>query len=84
MGWVSNFLSKAVLGGFVLGFAIGIIIDQSQKLLGITAVSGTYVEELIETIKELPDTNLWTLGVGATSLIALLLMRRYLPSGRGR
>ena len=79
MGWVSNFLSKAVLGGFVLGFSLGIIIDQSQKLLGIPAVSGTYVEELIKTIKEIPDTNLWTLGVGATSLIALLLMRRYLP-----
>jgi sulfate permease, SulP family len=40
MGWISNFLSKAVLGGFVLGFAIGIIIDQSQKLLGIDKVSG--------------------------------------------
>ena len=40
MGWVSNFLSKAVLGGFVLGFALGIIIDQSQKLLGIPPVSG--------------------------------------------
>jgi len=79
MGWVSNFLSKAVLGGFVLGFSLGIIIDQSQKLLGIPAVSGTYAEELIKTIKEIPDTNLWTLGVGATSLIALLGMRRYLP-----
>jgi sulfate permease, SulP family len=41
MGWVSNFLSKAVLGGFVLGFSVGIIIDQSQKLLGTPPVSGT-------------------------------------------
>jgi sulfate permease, SulP family len=32
-GWVSNFLSKAVMAGFILGFAIGIIIDQSHKLL---------------------------------------------------
>ena len=78
MGWISNFLSKAVLGGFVLGFAIGIIIDQSQKLLGIDAVSGTYVEELVGTIKELPETNLATFAVGAASLAALLLMRRFL------
>ena len=35
MGWVSNFLSKAVMGGFVLGFSIGIIIDQSYKLFGV-------------------------------------------------
>jgi SulP family sulfate permease len=33
MGWVSSFLSKAVMAGFVLGFSIGIIIDQSHKLL---------------------------------------------------
>src|SRR3954451_21716756 len=28
MGWVSTFLSKAVMAGFVLGFSIGIIIDR--------------------------------------------------------
>ena len=38
MGWVSNFLSKAVMGGFVLGFSIGIIIEQSYKLLGVPKV----------------------------------------------
>jgi sulfate permease, SulP family len=78
MGWVSNFLSKAVLGGFVLGFAIGIIIDQSHKLLGVDKVDGTYVEQLIGTIEEIPDTGLATFAVGATSLVALLLMGRFL------
>lgn len=57
MGWISNFLSKAVLGGFVVGFAIGIIIDQSHKLLGVDKVHGSYVQELVGTIKELPDTT---------------------------
>jgi sulfate permease, SulP family len=80
MGWISNFLSKAVLGGFVLGFAIGIIIDQSQKLLGIDKVSGTYIQELIGILKELPDTNPATLAVGATSLVALLVMGRFLST----
>ena len=49
MGWVSNFLSKAVLGGFILGFAIGIVISQSYKLLGVQQTDGSYVEELIGT-----------------------------------
>jgi MFS superfamily sulfate permease-like transporter len=80
MGWISTFLSKAVLGGFVLGFAIGIIIDQSQKLLGIDKVSGTHIEELIGILRELPDTNPATLAVGAASLAALLLMRRFLST----
>ena len=80
MGWISNFLSKAVLGGFVLGFAIGIIIDQSQKLLGIDKVSGTYIEELIGIHQALPDTNPATLAVGTASLAALLLIRHFLST----
>jgi high affinity sulfate transporter 1 len=79
MGWVSNFLSKAVLAGFILGFAIGIIIDQSHKLLGVSKVDGTYVQVLVGTIKELPDTNVPTLILGAVALAVLLLLRRWLP-----
>ena len=30
MGWVSNFLSGAVLGGFIFGFGIGLIHDQAD------------------------------------------------------
>ena len=48
MGWVSTFLSKAVMSGFVLGFAIGIVIDQSPKLLGVPGADGSYAEELVE------------------------------------
>jgi SulP family sulfate permease len=79
MGWVSTFLSKAVMAGFVLGFSIGIIIDQSQKLLGVTVHSGSYLEELWDTLKALPDTSAATLAVGAGSLAVLLLMRYTLP-----
>src|SRR5829696_10196274 len=35
MGWVSNFLSKAVMAGFVLGFSFGIVVDQLYKLFGV-------------------------------------------------
>jgi SulP family sulfate permease len=79
MGWVSTFLSKAVMAGFVLGFSLGIIIDQSHKLLGVPAPSGSYVQELWGTIKEVPDTSGATLAVGAGSLALLLLMRYRLP-----
>jgi SulP family sulfate permease len=79
MGWVSTFLSRAVMSGFVLGFSIGIVIDQSHKLFGVPATSGSYLQELWGTIKQLPDTNVTTLAVGAGSLAVLLLMRYRLP-----
>jgi SulP family sulfate permease len=79
MGWVSTFLSKAVMAGFILGFSIGIIIDQSHKLLGTGAVTGSYAQELWGTIKALPDTSVTTLAVGGGSLALLLLMRYRVP-----
>jgi sulfate permease, SulP family len=79
MGWVSTFLSKAVMAGFVLGFSIGIIIDQTHTLLGVTAPTDSYVEELWGTIKAVPDTSLQTLAVGGGSLALLLLLRFTLP-----
>jgi sulfate permease, SulP family len=79
MGWVSNFLSKAVMAGFILGFSIGIIIEQSHKLLGVDIDTGTYMQELWWTIEALGDTSATTLAVGAGSLLLLLLMRYRLP-----
>jgi SulP family sulfate permease len=79
MGWVSTFLSRAVMAGFILGFSIGIIIDQSHKLFGVDIDTGTYAEELWWTLKALPDTSATTLVVGAASLGLLLLMRYLLP-----
>ena len=79
MGWVSNFLSKAVLGGFILGFAIGIVIQQSGKLLGVDGGDGSYVEQLVETIEHIPDTSGTTLVVGGASLGLLLAMRYLRP-----
>ena len=79
MGWVSTFLSKAVMAGFILGFSFGIIIDQSHKLFGVNIDTGTYVQELWWTIEALPDTSGTTLAVGAGSLVLLLLMRYLLP-----
>ena len=79
MGWVSTFLSKAVMAGFILGFSIGIIIDQSRKLFGVDIDSGTYMQELWATLKALPDTDATTLAVGGGSLLLLLLMRYLRP-----
>ena len=79
MGWVANFLSRAVLAGFILGFAIGIVIDQAPKLFGVPGGDGTYFEDLIDLIKAIPDTSLTTLAVGAASLGLLLAMRYLRP-----
>ena len=79
MGWISTFLSKAVMSGFILGFAIGIVINQAHSLLGVPAVDGSYVQQFWGTIEAVPETSGATLAVGAASLGLLLLMRFGFP-----
>jgi hypothetical protein len=67
------------MAGFVLGFSIGIIIDQSHKLFGVAPPSGSYMEELWGTLQALPDTSGTTLLVGAGSLALLLALRSMAP-----
>jgi high affinity sulfate transporter 1 len=79
MGWVSHFLSGAVLGGFVFGFGVGLIVDQIPKILGVPKAAGSYFQVFIGTIKSLPETSIPTLIVGVSSILLLLLMRHFLP-----
>jgi sulfate permease, SulP family len=80
MGWVSHFLSGAVLAGFVFGFGIGLIVDQTPKILGVPKAEGSYFQVLVGVIQSLPETSIPTLVVGVSSIILLLLMRRFLPA----
>jgi high affinity sulfate transporter 1 len=80
MGWISYLFSGAVLGGFVFGFGIGLIVDQTPKILGVPKASGSYFQVLIGVIKTLPETSIPTLIVGVLSIVLLLLFRRYLPN----
>jgi len=79
MGWISNFLSTSVLEGFVFGFGIGLTIDQAHKVLGTPKVEGSYLQVLVGTLRDLPQTSLITLAVGGSAIVLLLLMRRLLP-----
>ena len=78
MGWVSHFL-RGGAGGLVFGFGVGLIVDQTPKILGVPKAEGSYFQVLIGVIKSLPETSIPTLIVGAISILILLLMRRFLP-----
>jgi high affinity sulfate transporter 1 len=79
MGWVSHFLSGAVLAGFVFGFGIGLIVDQTPKILGVPKADGSYFQVLVGVINSLPETSIPTLIVGVLSIVLLLLFRRFIP-----
>ncbi|HSS36369.1 MAG TPA: SulP family inorganic anion transporter, partial [Patescibacteria group bacterium] len=79
LGFISDFMARSVVTGFVFGLAITIIIGQLPKLLGVPGASGPIQIQLANLIEELPDTNLPTLAVGLLSIAAVLILRVATP-----
>ena len=79
LGFVSEFISKPVLKGFVFGLAVTIMIKQAPKLLGIEQGHGDAIDRAWHILTSLPLTNLWTLAVGASALAVIFLLAAYVP-----
>jgi SulP family sulfate permease len=79
LGFITQFLSKPVMAGFVVGLAIFVVVGQLNKLIGVEKTEGNTVEKLIGIVRELPQADLVTLAVGALALAALFLLPRLSP-----
>jgi sulfate permease, SulP family len=79
LGFISDFISKPVLKGFVFGIALNIIIKQLPKVLGIEHGSGHAYQQFWHTLTHLAHSNLWTIAVGASALVVLFAVDRFLP-----
>ena len=79
LGFVANFISEPVLVGFKAGVGLVIVVDQVPKILGIHFPRGTFVQNGLSIVHDLPKTSLATLAVGLTTIVFLLGMKRFLP-----
>jgi SulP family sulfate permease len=79
MGWIAQFLSRAVITGFLFGAAIDVVIGELPKLTG-TTVSGTNsFQELWSWLGSLGEVDQATIIVGVLSLVVVFGVRRFAP-----
>ena len=82
MGWISQFLSKAVVKGFLFGAALEVIVGELPKLTGTSAEGTNAWRELGSWLRSLGSTDATTLLVGMASLgliLGIRFWRRRLP-----
>jgi len=79
LGFVANFISQPVLIGFKAGIGVVIILDQVPKLLGIHSAKGTFLQNLLSTIRGIPETRLLTLVVGVCMILLLIGIEHFTP-----
>jgi len=76
MGWIANFMSKAVMAGFVLGMSIQIIVGQLGKLFGIDLGDGNTFEKLWTIFTDRADWSGTAMLLGFGSLLLIVLIGR--------
>jgi high affinity sulfate transporter 1 len=84
LGFITQFLSKPVMDGFVIGLALFVAVGQLNKLFGVPKGEGNTVEKLIAIVRELPQANWITFAMGASALALLFLLPRWnkkIPAG---
>ena len=79
LGFVANFISEPVLIGFKAGIGVVIILDQIPKLLGIHIAKGTFLQNLLSTIRSIPETKLITVAVGVCMILILVGVEHFAP-----
>src|SRR3954470_8269882 len=83
LGWIAQFLSKAVITGFLAGAAIDVVVGELPKLTGTSSEGDSAWRELATWVQGLGDTNGTTLLVGAVALAVILGLRFAAPAVPG-
>ena len=79
LGFISDFLSKSVMTGYIFGVALLIAMSQLPKVFGVPGGDGTFFQQLGQLIANLPQTNPYALALGVGTIALILIIKRYKP-----
>ena len=83
MGWISQFISRAVITGFLFGAAIDVVTGELPKITGSDGSGDNAWQKFWAWLKGLGDIHATTLVVGVTSLAVLFGLRAVAPKVPG-
>src|SRR6476661_4347550 len=83
MGWIAQFLSRAVVTGFLFGAAIDVVIGEFPKLTGTKVTGSNPLQELWSWLGSLGDSSLVTVLVSVVALVVVFGVRVIAPKVPG-
>ena len=79
MGWIAQFLSRAVVTGFLFGAALDVVIGELPKLTGTEVTGSNPLQELWSWLGTLGDAQPATVLVGGAALVVVFGLRVVAP-----
>lgn len=79
IGFLANFLSHAVLVGFITGLGLEVMVSQVRKILGVTVEAEAFFREVWELILAVPTASLWSIAIGLGTIVVVRVLKRFAP-----
>jgi len=79
LGFLTTFLSRPILSGYLNGIAISIICGQLGKLFGFALTPAGSFRQVAEFVSKLDQTHAATLAVGLGVFVGLRVLKRVAP-----
>lgn len=79
LGFLSDFLSRPIVTGFVFGLALVIMVGQVPKMLGVPAGEGNFFQQAQAILLSLGEALPLTVLLGVGALVMLRVLKRSLP-----
>ena len=79
LGFLANFLSRAVLVGFISGLGIEVLISQIEKIMGVSVEAEEFFAGLWELFRSIPIANWYSVAIGVGTILIIRLGKRYAP-----
>jgi len=79
LGFISEFLSRPILAGYVFGSGIIIVLSQLEGLLGLDIDTDLYVTDIGGIVRNLGDVDGLTTLIGLSTVVLVLGLRTFLP-----
>lgn len=76
LGFIADFLSRTVLIGFLTGVGIQVAIGQIAGMLGIPKDGTDPISKILSDVRQLAQTNPYTLAISVGVLFIILVSRR--------
>lgn len=83
LGFLANFLSKAVLVGFISGLGIEVLVSQIGKIMGIHVTAEEFIAEILELVRRIPEANIYSVLIGVGAIVLIRLLKRFAPKVPG-
>ena len=79
LGFISDFLSRPILAGYVFGSGVIIVISQLEALFGLEIDTSFYTTDLGAVVRNLDDAHGLTTLIGVATVVLVFGMRKLVP-----